>query len=132
VLGDPREPGEIVHRSEPHEQVVERQLVLAAVEVPARRDDPALEVHAVDLRVVEPGRREHAARRADDLARLDPPGEHLRDEPVERVEVVAPMTVTSTSPRRMAPRRARTQLRLDQPPPRQTTRGTLPLIVTLR
>ena len=77
------------------------ELGARAVEVAARDDAARVEVDRLDLGDVHRRRREDPPRRAEHVAGADAPGDHLADEAVEGVEVLA----ADDRRRRSSPRR---------------------------
>jgi hypothetical protein len=89
VLGEPGVELEVLGAPEGEHEVVVVELVAGSVEVPARDDLAGVEVDLLDLADVDARRREDPPHGAEHAARPDPARDHLADEAVERMEVVA-------------------------------------------
>ncbi len=89
VLGEARVDLEVLGRADADHEVVVDELGARAVEVAARDHAPRVEVDRLDLRHVHRSGREDPPRRAEHVPDADASGDHLADEPVEGVEVLA-------------------------------------------
>ena len=88
VLGNARVAREILHRTDPHHKMIVLQGVAAAIDRAAGENGAVVEIHGLDLRVVQAGRRQQLAHGGIDLLRLHLAGEHLRNEAVNGRVVV--------------------------------------------
>ena len=89
VLGEARVGVEALRAAEAEHEVVVVELEAGAVEMPAGDDLARVEVDRLDLGDVHLRGREDPPHGAEHAARPDPAGDHLADEAVEGVEVVA-------------------------------------------
>ena len=89
MLGEARVGVEALAAAEAEHEVVVLELEAGAVEMPAGDDLAGVEVDRLDLGDMHLRRREDPPHRAEHAARPDPAGDHLADETVEGVEVVA-------------------------------------------